>query len=88
VQKYYLPLKLAATSPSESDIVHQLKENGTFRPHDIPSWEDVKNIFSNIVTIYELNSNFLRSLESLTVHIAEQNMEQIQLGDAFLAVVT
>jgi len=87
MQKYYLPLKLAATSSSESELMKSLKAKGTLRQSDIPSWEDIKNIFSNIVTIYELNSKFLQSLESMRVHTEAENMEEIQLGDSFLAVV-
>jgi len=86
VEKYYLPLKLAATSSSESELMKSLKAKGTLRQSDIPSLEDIKNIFSNIVTIYELNSKFLQSLESMRVHTEAENMEEIQLGDSFLAV--
>jgi hypothetical protein len=81
-----VPLEIAVKNPSESAILRRLR-GGQPRNGDLPTWDDLKEVFANIVTIYDLNSAFLKSLEEMRVHMDESNDYELQLGDAFHAVV-
>jgi hypothetical protein len=77
-------MELAVKSPSQSPLYQRLRHQ---QHNCLPTWEDLKEVFSNIVTIYELNDAFLSSLKAMQVHLDSGNDAKLQLGDAFLVVV-
>lgn len=83
-QGFFEPMELAVKSPSQSPLYQRLRHQ---HHNCLPTWEDLKEVFSNIVTIYELNDTFLSSLKAMQVHLDSGNDAKLQLGDAFLAVV-
>lgn len=87
LDQYFQPMELALNNPAESTILQDLRKGGHVRASDLPSHDDVKQLFSNIVAIYDLNSQFLQKLLNLQEHIDRETDDEIQLGDAFLDVV-